>query len=70
MQQQYQPPYQYPQPQQYPAYMAGRSPAPDKLTELKVKPSWALAWGLLWRTFILVLPFYGLIYLLATVLRK
>jgi hypothetical protein len=45
--------------------MAGRDP-----DEIKLKPSWSLAWGLLWRWWCLILPFYGLIYLLATIFRQ
>ena len=59
-------PIQQPYQQQYrTGMMAGREPE-----DIKLKPSWSLAWGLLWRWWCLILPFYGLIYLLATIFRQ
>jgi hypothetical protein len=32
-----------------------------KEPEYKVRPTWGLAWGLLWRMWVLLLPLYALI---------
>ena len=32
-----------------------------KETEYKVKPTWGLAWGLLWRMWVLCIPLYILV---------
>ena len=39
-----------------------------KEPEYLIKPTWRLAWGLLWRWWILILPFYAIIAIITAVL--
>lgn len=68
---------QYPpqQPQQ-PYYPQGNThiyppqyPGNSQSTGFSVKPTWKLAWGLLWRWFFLVIPFYGVLLVLMLALK-
>jgi hypothetical protein len=32
--------------------------------EYKMRPTWKLAWGLLWRQFVLLMPFYLIVWII------
>ena len=36
----------------------------QKREQVEVKPTWRLAWGLFWRTFLIGLAFYGVLFLI------
>ncbi len=40
-----------------------------KEPEYLVRPTWKLAWGLLWRTWVLILPFYLILFLIMLIVK-
>jgi hypothetical protein len=46
--------------QQYPQYQEVKD-WQGKEPEYKVRPTWSLAWGLLWRMWVLCIPLYILV---------
>ena len=52
-----------------PMMTAALPPAVQAEKQVEIKPTWALAWGLFWRTVCLILFTAGLLFLLYMVLR-